>query len=75
MYIIHNTDMKYLFNILKEEKIKSNKMTGNINEGYGIYDTNKFVYFSTTNTLFDTKTYGQVIIYLPSELLFNRTFY
>ena len=75
MYLIHNTTLKYAKSILKDEVLKSNKMTGNINEGEGVYDTNAYVYFSTTSILFDKNTMGGIIIYLSSELLFNRTFY
>ena len=77
MFLFHSTNMKSLKLILKEHYMKSNKITGNINEGYGIYGKheNKFVYFGTTPNLFDDYCMGSIIIYFKTDLLYNRSFY
>lgn len=47
MYLFHVTEMKFLKSILKENKLKSSNLTGNINEGSGVYKSNdqKYVFF------------------------------
>ena len=77
MYLFHITDIESLKSIIKDGYLKSNKITGNINQGDGIYDgTNRFVYFSTTEKLFDpTIKHQQIILYFKSDFLYDRTFY
>jgi hypothetical protein len=76
MYLAHITELKYIKNILEDGELKSNKLTNNIESGEGIYNThNNFVYFITTEKLFDKKILGSVILYLNSDLIYNRTFY
>jgi len=76
MYLIHITETKYLESILKDGELKSNKLTNNISSGDSIYyNLNKFIYFSTTDKLFDKKVYGDIILYFTSDLLYNRKFY
>ena len=54
MYLIHITDIDSVKSIIKDDYLKSNKLTGNINQGKAIYDgKNRFVYFSTIEKLFD----------------------
>jgi hypothetical protein len=48
MYLFHNTNIESLKLILQDGEIKSSKLTGNLNEGVSIYETNNYVYFSTT---------------------------
>lgn len=74
MYLIHNTTLEYLKLILKDGELKSSKITGNINDGDGIYESNKYVYFQTTNKLFDRNVIGQIILYIKSDFLYNRSF-
>ena len=76
MYLAHITELKYIKNILEDGELKSNKLTNNIESGKGIYNThNNFVYFVTTDKLFDKKIYGSVILYINNDLIYNRTFY
>jgi len=77
MYLVHTTELKYIKNILEDGELKSNKLTTNIEWGDGVYnnDINNFVYFVTTEKLFDKKILGSVILYLNSDLIYNRTFY
>jgi hypothetical protein len=75
MYLIHNTKFKYLINILEDSELKSNKLCNILNEGYGIYQTNNFIYFSTTNRVFDNNDSGQCIMYFKSNMINNKTFY
>jgi hypothetical protein len=78
MYLIHNTDINYLLNILNDGWLKSNKITKNINDGAGIYKDGKlndFVYFSTTPNLFDKYTSCSVVLYLSSDILYAKSFY
>ena len=68
MYLAHITELKYIKNILEDGELKSNKLTNNIESGKGIYNThNNFVYFVTTDKLFDKKIYGSVILYINNE--------
>ena len=77
MYLIHVTTVQNLIKILIDMTLKSNQITGKINQGEGIYKTTNFVYFSTCDELFDPRLAdaGQVIIYLKSDFLLNRSFY
>ena len=47
MYIIHNTTLGVLNLILIENKLKASYLTGNLNEGRGIYksEDQRFVFF------------------------------
>jgi hypothetical protein len=74
MFLIHNTRLEYLKLILKEGELKSSKLTGNINEGDGIYDSNKYVYFHTTDKIFDKGVIGQITLYFTSDFLYNRSY-
>jgi len=38
MFLIHNTLTDYLENILLDQQLKSPSQTGNLNEGYGVYE-------------------------------------
>ena len=54
MYLSHNVrDEKTLLKIIKDEKLKAGYLTGNINEGDGIYlpEDQKFVFFSSIDNL------------------------
>jgi len=80
MYLIHITPVEYLKKILLDNSLKSNKLTGNINLGLGVYNgqPNSFVYFSTTDKLFDPNILvgsSECIIYLNADILFNKSFY
>jgi hypothetical protein len=81
MYLFHNTDEKSLKLILKDGYIKSASILKKENEkitlgeGFGIYDNNKFIYFSCVDKLFSRKIYASVILYFNSELLYNKSFY
>jgi hypothetical protein len=56
--------------------LKSSKLTNNKEgEGSGIYDTTPFVYFSTTNKLFDKDVSSRITLYFNSKLLYNKSFY
>ena len=78
MFLFHVTTEKKLNKILKDGQLKSNKLTGISEEGQGVYGnhSNKFVYFSTTDKLFDSRVIAKdIILYFDSQLLYNRTFY
>lgn len=75
MYLFHGTTEKYLKKILKDGELKSSALTGFVMEGSGVYKTNPYVYFSTTPKLFDKKVLGKVIIYLKSELVYDKIFF
>ena len=59
MYLIHSTTTSHLKLILHY-----GELTVKINEGDGIYKTNNYVYFYTTENLFDTTACGHVLLYL-----------
>jgi hypothetical protein len=75
MYLFHVTELNYIEKILEENQLKSNNLTGNINQGENIYNTNKYIFLGTTKNLFDNNILGDVVIYLKSKLLYNRTYY
>ena len=78
MYLFHVTEMKFLKSILKENKLKSSNLTGNINEGSGLYKSNdqKYVFFSVINKLESKyKIYGDVVLFFDNKILWNRSYY
>lgn len=76
MYLVHETTMDNLLLLLKDGEIKSNQLTGKINNGDGVYDKpNKFVYFAFERFLFANTTFGRYKLYFSSDLLYNRDFY
>lgn len=77
MYLFHNTNIKSLKLILNDGYLKSSKLTNNTKEGEGsgIYDINSFVYFSTTNKIFDSRVYSDITLYFKSDFLYNVKFY
>ena len=65
MYLIHNTTADALKSILKDGYLKSFSLLENLpkfSEGSGIYNENKFVYFSCTDKLFDKRLYSRITI-------------
>lgn len=68
-----------LLKILKDLYLKSSSITGKLNQGYGIYKNNDFVYFSTTNIAPDDRLckfiFFGAIIYFSSDLLHEKSFY
>jgi hypothetical protein len=78
MYLIHNTKLKSLKNILKDNKLKAAYLSGNINEGYGVYEANQqqFIFFSVIDLLKSKyKMYGNIILYFDYKILWNKTYY
>jgi hypothetical protein len=81
MYLIHNTTCDSIKFILKDHQLKSFsilKKEGtliNPEEGDGLYIKNNFVYFSCTEKLFDTRLYGDIILYIDPKILLNKSFY
>lgn len=76
MYLVHETMLNNLYLILKEGELKSNYLSGRINNGYGVYSkANKFIYFSLERKLFIDTTFGIFKLYFNPELLYNRDFY
>ena len=76
MYLFHATNLKSLKLILKDGYLKSSKLSKNTEgEGQGLYEENKFVFFSCIDKLFSRKIYGDVILYFNSKLLYNKSFY
>lgn len=77
MYLFHVTEFKYLKSILKDNELKASKFTNNISQGYGIYEPNEmsYVFLGTTDKLYDNQIMGNVVIYLKSDLLYNRSYY
>lgn len=76
MYLVHETSHQSLKEILNENCIKSLNLLkpSYLNQGDGIYKNNKFVYFTTIEKLFD-KYVGNIVIYINSDILYNRAFY
>jgi hypothetical protein len=80
MYLIHNTTVESIKSILKNNKLKSYNLLKkegkkiNQNEGDGLYSDNNFVYFSCTDTLFDKRTHGHIILYFDPALVL-KSFY
>tara|TARA_A100001015_G_C14951126_1_gene696811 strand:+ start:533 stop:1066 length:534 start_codon:yes stop_codon:yes gene_type:complete len=78
MYLIHNTNLDSLNQILIEKKLKASYLTGKTNQGEGIYQSKdqKFVFFSVIDNLESKyKIYGDVILYFDFKLLWNRKYY
>lgn len=78
MYLIHNTTTDALKSILKDGYLKSFSLLEEppkSNEGEGIYNENKFVYFSCTDRLFDNRIISKITMYFDAKLLFNNSFY
>lgn len=75
MYLVHGTTINNLLSILKTGEIKSNELTGKINQGEGIYDSNKYVYFLLERELFKNTNYERIKLYFKLDLLYNRNFY
>lgn len=76
MYLVHETMLDNLYLILKEGELKSNYLSGRINNGEGVYQkANKFIYFSLERKLFIDTIYGTLKLYFNPELLYNRNFY
>ena len=79
MYLFHNArDEKTLLKIIKDEKLKAGYLTGNINEGDGIYlpEDQKFVFFSAIdklNSKLDIS--GSITLFFDYKLLYNRAYY
>lgn len=74
------TTLTSLLKILKDLYLKSSSITGKLNQGYGIYKNNDFVYFSTTNIAPDDRLCKFVadkgiIMYYSSDLLYGKSFY
>jgi hypothetical protein len=79
MYLFHNVrDEKTLLKIIKDEKLKAGYLTGNINEGDGIYlpEDQKFVFFSCIDKLNSKLDISNSItLFFDYKLLYNRTYY
>lgn len=76
MYLFHVTRSKHLKNIISDGKLKSSNMTGIIDQGTGLYDKNKYVYFSCIDNLYSKlPIYGEVALFFDSKLLYNRNFF
>ena len=80
MYLIHETEVKFLKKILKEGYIKSNNLTNNLGHGDGIYTgKNKYVYFNIIDKINSEyqipSPSTSVILYFDYEILYNRSFY
>ena len=76
MYLFHITNHKYLKSILTDGMLKSSYLTGNLNQGDGIYKHIKFVFFSVIDD-YESKQqiYGDVVLYFDYKMLWNRTFF
>ena len=77
MYLIHETTLNNLYLILKDCELKSNYLTGEINQGECVYEKNKnkFIYFGIEKKLFLDTTYTRIKLYFNIDLLSNRNFY
>lgn len=82
MYLFHSTSIDNLDSILTDGALKSfyllQKEGKNVmlNEGFGIYETNKFVYFSCIDEMFSRKMFSTgVVLYFSTKFLYNTTFY
>ena len=76
MYLIHETTLNNLYMILQDCELKSNYLTGEINQGEGVYEkNNKYVYFSLERELFANTNYSRIKLYFDTNLLSNRNFY
>jgi hypothetical protein len=77
MYLFHITTLDNISKILHTGKILSNKATGIIEYGNGIYTKpNPYIFMNTTDKLYDKQVYtAGVIIYIKSDILKNTTFW
>ena len=78
MYLFHGTTLHNLIMILKDHELKSTDLISGKyekGEGDGMYENNKFVYFSTTSKLFDENIFGNVVLYFNPKFLYNKSFY
>ena len=79
MYLFHNVcDKKTLLKIIKDEKLKAGYLTGNINEGDGIYlpEDQKFVFFSSIDNLNSKlEISSSITLFFDYKLLYNKAYY
>jgi hypothetical protein len=74
MYLIHRTDNESINKILKDGYLKSNKMTGNINEGDGVYDrASPYIYFSVIKKLSELEFFEGLVIDI--SFLYHNNFW
>jgi len=87
-FLFHVTELTSLQSILQDGELKSYSLIKKSNlqitqkndilsnsQGSGLYTSNKCVYFSCTDKIFDKRILGGVILYFDSKLLNNRVFY
>lgn len=68
--------MSNLKNIIKDGYLKAPiEKNAILNEGEFIYKVNKYIYFSTTEKLFDKRVVSDISLYFSSELIYNKIFY
>ena len=78
MLLFHNTNLKSLKLILEDNQLKASYLTGNTDEGEGIYESKdqKFIYFSVIDDLKSKYTiFSDVTLYFDPKMLWNRTYY
>lgn len=87
MFLCHFTTPSNLIEILKDNELKSNFITGNTEEGQSIYKSpNHFVYFTVSRELFNAfdvyelfnknkTSYNNIILYFSPKLLEQKKFY
>lgn len=87
MFLCHFTTPSNLIEILKDNELKSNFITGNTEEGQDIYKTpNHFVYFTVSRELFhafdvyelfnkNKTSYKNIILYFSPKMLQQKKFY
>lgn len=78
MYLFHITSLNSMENILKDGYLKPNILTDNINFGEGLYKNTKFIFFSVTNILYDSRIFTgehEVILYFNDNILYKKKFY
>jgi hypothetical protein len=82
MYLFHTTTIDNLDSILTDGALKSydllkkEKKNITLNYGFGLYETNNFVYFSCIDKMFSRKIYSSdVVLYFDTKFLYNTSFY
>lgn len=76
MLLSHETTTKYIIQILKQNELKSNALTGLLNQGEGIYSYIDKVFFRAVKKIEDIcLPEGDVILYFDPKILFNKSFW
>lgn len=75
MFLIHTTENEFINDILKDGYLKSNKLTGNINLGDGVYiKPSPFIFFTVLKFKKQLKS-GPIMLCFRPTFIYNYTFW